>query len=621
MKAVNATLQKPGQMALFDESIANSTSHYPYPVRGNSDPTPVSKQWKQQSLRSISTAPRNARVQIDQDQSVIAQVAAQISAGLLRWNSSAKSWMQFDGRVWTRNDQAGKAVLQTLLAPTVMRDARATLPPFIQVVSPISDKKRAARSKEAIAAGLAVEIDGELYDATSVTAGMRKKFELLTEVTSSDSHSIQAVETLLKAQPVLSTVGEDYDSDRDGLNTRSGWLDLRTGEIDQWPADKLATKITRADFTECDPEVSAWEQTLAEYLPDEDIRKFFQRAVGMSLSGRITERAFFQLTGPKSCGKSSVLELIRYALGDYAAAVPKNIIQSRWGEASPFDLIVLKGLRMAIIPEPKSNRAWNVDALKMLASVDVFSARNPHEANQEVEPSHTLFIASNYRPTIPGADSAFWDRYYEIPFHVQFVPENEVKKPHQRPRKQGIMEELKQRPEEILAWAVRGYKDYIAQGLNPPTAVLEARRDASVSGSLLDSFVAECFELDELGPGIPAALAYDMWTTRKAVENAKGDAPNRSNRVSMIADAIDGAEYVPSSTSQKSAWFRNVALSGKGIDFLCEVYTAHESVMGKAGLEFGVNRVTGQSLPKIARSFLNEHYTQPLLRMCRNIDD
>lgn len=162
------------------------------------------------------------------------------------------------------------------------------------------------------------------------------------------------METLLKAQRVLSCQGEDYDSDRDGINTKSGWLDLRSCEITSWPAEKLPTMITRSDYRRVDPQESLWEETLKEYLPEEEIRHFIQRAVGMSLSGRITERAFFQLTGPKSCGKSSVLELIRYALGDYAAAVPKNIIQGRWGEVSPFDLIVLKGLRMAIIPEPKA---------------------------------------------------------------------------------------------------------------------------------------------------------------------------------------------------------------------------------------------------------------------------
>lgn len=263
---------------------------------------------------------------------------------------------------------------------------------------------------------------------------------------------------------------------------------------------------------------------------------------------------------------------------------------------------------------------WNVDTLKMLASVDVFSARNPHEANQEVEPSHTLFIASNFRPTIPGADSAFWDRYYEIPFTVQFVPECEVKAAHQRPRRPGIMEELKQRPEEILAWAVRGYQDYQDQGLNPPAKVLTARRDASVTGSLLDAFVTECFVRDDEGPGIPAALAYDMWTTRKAQEDAKGDAPNRSNRVSMIADAIDGAAYVPSSTSQKNAWIGGVALSDAGLEHLCETYRPYPPKVNDAEIDFCSNRFTNQQLPQVARTYLIEHYTDALLAKRMEID-
>lgn len=46
----------------------------------------------------------------------------------------------------------------------------------MQVVTHVSEKKRASRSLEAIKAGLAVDIDGDLYDAASVQTGENQKF-------------------------------------------------------------------------------------------------------------------------------------------------------------------------------------------------------------------------------------------------------------------------------------------------------------------------------------------------------------------------------------------------------------------------------------------------------------
>ena len=76
---------------------------------------------------------------------------------------------------------------------------------------------------------------------------------------------------------------------RDLLNTPSGTVDLRTGEIREHRREDMLTKITAVDFVRA--EAPKFRAFLAQVMPDEAARKVFLRSLGYGLTGEVTGHA------------------------------------------------------------------------------------------------------------------------------------------------------------------------------------------------------------------------------------------------------------------------------------------------------------------------------------------
>ena len=96
-------------------------------------------------------------------------------------------------------------------------------------------------------------------------------------------------------------------------------------------------------------------------------------------------------------------------------------------------------------------------------------------------PEFKLFIATNHRPELNGADLAIWRRIHQIPF-LNVVSDDE--------RDNNLPAKLLAEAQGILAWIIQGAVTWYGQGLKPPTAVREAtdeyRREMDVVGTFLE---------------------------------------------------------------------------------------------------------------------------------------
>ena len=120
------------------------------------------------------------------------------------------------------------------------------------------------------------------------------------------------------ARGIVERSALDLDSDPDLLNTPSGVVDLRTGDLLAHDPTLLMTKITsgsyRPGFTHPD-----WEKAL-QALPEPE-RKWFQVRIGQGITGHTTQDGIMPiLQGAGENGKSALTtDGPVFACGDYAS--------------------------------------------------------------------------------------------------------------------------------------------------------------------------------------------------------------------------------------------------------------------------------------------------------------
>lgn len=295
-------------------------------------------------------------------------------------------------------------------------------------------------------------------------------------------------------EPFAAVVG-DLDPDPYQLNTSTGTLDLRSGVLHAHnPADRL-TKVCGAGY---DPDASAvaWETFLGDALPDPDVRAFLARVVGLSLVGKVVEHVLPILTGTGRNGKGTFVRTLSAALGGYAIEAEPELFLAR-DRAHPTGQLDLRGIRLATCQETDDGKRLAVATVKRLTGGDTIRARAMRQDFVEFEPSHLPVMITNHLPRVPADDPALWARLLVVPWDVSFLGREDT----------GLGDRLTLELPGVLAWAVDGYRQYLATRLDPPKAVRVATDSYRVSSDALAQFVEDrC-----LTGSMSYARSGDLW--------------------------------------------------------------------------------------------------------------
>ncbi len=119
------------------------------------------------------------------------------------------------------------------------------------------------------------------------------------------------------------------DADPMALNVANGTLDLETLTLRHHDPAEHHTRIANANY---DPDADApfFRECVAKALPDEELRRWVQKAAGYSISGKFSEFLFIPHGGGANL-KSTIEYAWRHALGDYAAEAPSDLLGARRG--------------------------------------------------------------------------------------------------------------------------------------------------------------------------------------------------------------------------------------------------------------------------------------------------
>ncbi len=269
------------------------------------------------------------------------------------------------------------------------------------------------------------------------------------------------------------------------LNCANGTVDLKTGELREHDPKDLITKLAPVEY-DLAAESTLWDRVITHALPNEDVRTFFQKLVGYTITGVTGEDIFALMHGPTRTSKGTIQEAVATMLGDYAitSEIDAFAERSRAGGPRP-ELTRLRGARMVSIYETSKRMALSASLVKTLAGSDPVTARALYQAPITFKPAAKIWVATNHLPKVPADDDALWERIREIPFEVA-IPEGE--------RDPTVRSRLRE-PEHgaaILAWAVVGCLLWQFGGLAQPDAVREAGRAYRVAMDPLARFIEEC---------------------------------------------------------------------------------------------------------------------------------
>jgi putative DNA primase/helicase len=286
----------------------------------------------------------------------------------------------------------------------------------------------------------------------------------------SGKHYLEAL-TRVKTMPEIVSVTTDFDTDPYLITTANETINLKTGVAYEPRKEDFITKQANIHY-DIEAEAPIWSAFISDIFEgDEEIVRYVQKALGMCLTGDITEQAFFICYGIGANGKSTLLNTIRKVLGDYAATTSFQTFDADNRNEYGNDMAALKGRRFVVAIEAEQNKKLAEARVKTITGGDSISCRFLYGEFFEYNPTYKVWLAVNHKPLVRGADHGIWRRIHLIPFNVKFVhPEEEGDKYIDRDLESKLINESS----GIFNWLLEGLRLWQLEGLRPPKSIQEA---------------------------------------------------------------------------------------------------------------------------------------------------
>jgi putative DNA primase/helicase len=318
-------------------------------------------------------------------------------------------------------------------------------------------------------------------DALAEPGEQERKAALALARRGESSAAIRGVLTLASTAEGIAVTPDDLDADPFLLNCANGTLDLRTGQLGEHDPAHLLTKMTRAAY---DPGAAGSEfaKFLERVQPSSDMRRYLAQLTGHALEGRVVTHILPIHYGVGANGKSTYIDAVVDALGDYGDAADPELLTARDFAAHPTGVADLYGLRLAVLHESDHGRRLAEGTVKRLTGGDRLKARRMREDFWHFEPSHTFAMLTNHKPVISGTDEGVWRRVVLVPWDVVIAKEE---------RDEQLGDRIKLELDAVLAHLVAGCLDWRANGFAEPDQVVKATAAYRAESDALARFIGQ----------------------------------------------------------------------------------------------------------------------------------
>lgn len=191
------------------------------------------------------------------------------------------------------------------------------------------------------------------------------------------------------------------------IGYKNGVYDLETKTFRDGIHSDYITFTTGYDYIEYDESLEEIQEIysfLGQIVPNKKVREYLLKILGRSLSG-VNDEKFYIFTGLSGAnGKSTLINFLEYALGDYTTASDTSLLTNKKAissSASP-DIFRLKGRRLIAFQEPEADDKLNTSIIKSFSGGDSIISRELYKAPISFKLQGSLILCCN---KIPGINS------------------------------------------------------------------------------------------------------------------------------------------------------------------------------------------------------------------------
>ena len=362
-------------------------------------------------------------------------------ANELRYNSTQKEYMFYDGTVW-KTDVGGMIAEQ---------HAKALFDALRKYIGDINDMK--------------------FFEGVMSLGDRAKRKRMIDD-----------------ARDFMPLTNEDLDADGNLFNCLNGTLDLTTFEFREHRAEDLLSKVARVNY---DPKAESkdFDRFIHQVMQDDEEKiLFLQKIFGYSfLADACEEKAYFLYGSTTRNGKSTLIETICEMFGDYSTHMqPESLaLRPKDSRTASGDLARLVGIRFLNVAEIPRKMNLDVGLFKNLTGRDTITCRNLYEREFTFKPYFTLVVNTNFLPVVTDDTIFNSERVQVVTFDKHFTESEQDK---------GLKTRLcsEENLSGILNWCILGLCEYRLNGLTPPDSVRKATEEYRNQSDKTKMFFDDC---------------------------------------------------------------------------------------------------------------------------------
>lgn len=395
----------------------------------------------------------------------LSAVFAELFKERCRYNTTAKEWFCFDGKIWVKDEGA----------MSTSRMAKVFVDALYYYAASLEDDKRDPFFK-------AIAPYGRFHNRETLIKDARDRFNF--------------------TQTAL-------DRDLNLYNCQNGTLNLKTGKFSWHNPGDMLSKISNVWYNP-NARSPLFEKFISDIMMgDAEKTKYLQKVLGATLTADTSMETCWILYGPSTRnGKSTLVETIAYMHGNTAgyatSMMPQTLAtkQNKDSSRANGDIARLNGCRFLNASEPPKRMIFDTALLKNMLGRDTITARQIFERDFEFIPHFHLFINTNYLPLIQDDTLFSSGRVNVITFDRHFTPAEQDKTLKERLQS-------KENISGIFNWCMDGLRMFREEGAEPPATVTKATEAYRRTSDKFGNFMEEC--LEKTGRNTTAGAVYKCY--------------------------------------------------------------------------------------------------------------
>jgi putative DNA primase/helicase len=318
---------------------------------------------------------------------------------------------------------------------------------------------------------------------------------------------------LAESNPALVVRAAQLDADPFLVGCQNGTIDLQSGRFFEGDKGDLITRSLGTRWEEGST-CPKWEKFLdGVTMGDAELVAFIQKAMGLTLSGDVSEATFLFLWGTGANGKSVLSDTLASLMGDYCHRASAELFDRRHDRNKGPELAEVHGKRLILASETQEGGRLDERLVKDITGGEEIRGEAKFMPGFKFRPVAKVWISGNHRPRITGTDHGIWRRVRLLPFEAKFEGNADNK---------SLRKELREELPGIFAWAVEGFRRWKAEGLGLPERVKLAVADYRAAEDDLADFIADRIEEATDAVTCPKGTVfreYESWTEAEGIRH------------------------------------------------------------------------------------------------------